>query len=93
MLFVSVNVIALATRMKQINKQRERLTARKEERKEKEEKWKHGHKQEKGNKQNPKDALKRKVQCITTCAGKVRFVTTCLNFCISRRVEFLSQAV
>lgn len=48
------------SRMKQINDKRERLAAKEEERKEKEEKWKHGHKQEKGKKQNPKDALKKK---------------------------------
>jgi hypothetical protein len=93
MLFVSVNVIPLATRMKQVSDQRERLAARQEERKEKEEKWKHGHKQEKGKKQDPKDAWKRKVECISTCEGKVHFITTCINSCISRRVEFLYQAV
>jgi hypothetical protein len=86
MLFVSVHVIALDARMKQVSDQRERLAARKEERKEKEEKWKPGHKQEKGKKQNPKDAWKRKVECITTCKGKVHFITTCIHFCISRRV-------
>ena len=79
-LFVSVNVIALATRMKQVNDQRERLAARKEERKEKEEKWKLGHIQEKGKKQNPKDARKRKVEYETTCKGKVHFIAVCINF-------------
>jgi len=82
LLFVSVNVIALATRMKQANDRRERLAARQEERKEKEEKWKHGHKQEKVKKQNPKDALKRKVEYITMCEGNMHFCTTCINFCI-----------
>jgi hypothetical protein len=48
--------------MKQVNEKRERLAAREEVRKEKEEKWKHGHIQEKGKKQNPKDAWKRKVR-------------------------------
>jgi hypothetical protein len=86
MLFVSVNVIALATRMKQVSDQRERLAARKEEREEKEEKWKHGHKQEKGKKQNPKDAWKRKVEYITACKGKVHIVTTCIHFCVIRHV-------
>ena len=91
--FVSVNVLALATRMKQVNDQRERLAARMEERKEKEEKWKHGHKQEKVKKQNPKDALKRKVEYITTCEGNVHFIAACINICIIRCAEFLSQAV
>jgi len=86
MLFVSVNVIVLVTRMKQVNDQRERLAARQEERKEKEEKWKLGHKQEKGKKENPKDAWKRKVECITTCKGNVHFITTCINFCTVRLV-------
>jgi hypothetical protein len=69
MLFISDNVIGLATRMKQVNDKRERLAARQEERKEKEEKWKLGPKQEKGKKENPKDTWKRKVECITTCKG------------------------
>jgi hypothetical protein len=79
--------------MKHVNDKRERLAARQEERKEKEEKWKHGYKQEKGKKENPKDALKRKVKCITTCRGNMHFITTCINFCVIRRVEFLSLAV
>jgi hypothetical protein len=62
MQFVIVTVTALVTRMKQVSEKRERLAAREEERKEKEEKWKHGHIQEKGKKQNPKDAWKRKVR-------------------------------
>ena len=79
--------------MKKVSDRRERLAARNEERKEKEEKWKHGLKQEKGKKQNPKDAWKRKVECMTTCKGNMHFITTCINFCISRCVEFLSPAV
>jgi cell division protein FtsL len=87
MLFVSVNVIALATRMKQVNDRREKLASRMEERKEKEEKWKHGHKQEKVKKPNPKDVLKRKVEYIATCEGNVHFIATCINICIVRQVQ------
>jgi hypothetical protein len=72
--------------MKQVNDQRERLAARQEERKEKEEKWKLHHKQEKGKKENPKDAWKRKVECITTCKGNVHCITMCINFCTIRLV-------
>jgi hypothetical protein len=73
--------------MKQINDQRERIAAKEEERKEKEEKWKHGLKQEKGKKQNLKDALKKKVKYITTCKRKMHFLTMCVKVFVTSHVK------
>lgn len=56
--------------MKQINDQRKRMAEEEEETVEKGEKWKHDHKQEKGKKQNPRDAWKKKVCYVTPCENK-----------------------
>lgn len=55
--------------MKQINAQRERTAAKEAEVTEKGEKWKH-QKQDRGKKQNPRDAWKKKVQYVTACKKK-----------------------
>jgi hypothetical protein len=47
--------------LKQTNDKRKRMAEEEKETMEMREKWKHDHKQEKGKKQNPRDALKRKV--------------------------------
>jgi hypothetical protein len=60
--FVGTYTITLSIRLKQINDQRKRMTKEANETKEMREKWKHDHKPEKGKKQNPRDALKRKVR-------------------------------
>jgi hypothetical protein len=53
--------------MKQINDQRKRMAEEEEKTVEKGEKWKHDYKQEKGKKQNPRDAWKKKVCYVTPC--------------------------
>jgi hypothetical protein len=56
--------------MKQINDQRKRLAEKEEKTMEKGEKWKPDHKQEKGKKQNPRDAWKKKVYYVTPCKNE-----------------------
>jgi hypothetical protein len=60
-MFGGTYTITLSTRLKQINDQRKRMAEKENETKEMREKWKHDNKPEKGKKQNPRDALKRKV--------------------------------
>lgn len=67
---VDICTITLYTRMKEINEQRKRMAEEEEKTVEKGEKWKHDHKQERGMKQNPRDALKRKVCYVTPCENK-----------------------